>query len=80
MRKRIQNWGNNLALRIPKSVASEMGLENHTPVELSLAVGNIVVARMAKLKPTLKQLLAKITKENLHHEVDTGPSVGKETR
>ena len=31
-----------------------------------------------KKKPTLKQLLAKITKDNLHREFDTGPAVGKE--
>jgi antitoxin component of MazEF toxin-antitoxin module len=31
-----------------------------------------------KPKPTLRQLLAKVTKENLHHEVDTGTAIGNE--
>ena len=29
--------------------------------------------------PTLEQLLAGITEQNLHGEFDTGPAVGKET-
>jgi antitoxin component of MazEF toxin-antitoxin module len=37
-----------------------------------------VVAPLSQPKPTLKQLLAKITKDNLHSEVDTGPAAGNE--
>jgi len=79
MRTRIQKWGNCLALRIPKSFATEVGLQRETFVEVSLADGNIVITPVAKPKLTLKQLLAKVTKENLHHEVDTGPVIGNET-
>ena len=79
MRTRIQKWGNSLALRIPKSFAAEVGLQKETSVELSLADGKLVVTPVAKPKLTLKQLLARVTKENLHHEVDTGSAVGKET-
>jgi len=79
MKTRVQKWGNSLALRIPKSFANEVGLQQETSVEVSLADGKIVVTPVAKPKPTLKQLLAKVTKENLHHEVDTGFAVGKET-
>ena len=79
MRTRIQKWGNSLALRIPKSFATEVGLQKETPIEVSLADGKLVITPVAEPKPTLKQLLAKITKENLHHEVDTGPAAGNET-
>ena len=79
MKTRVQKWGNSLALRIPKSFANEVGLQQETSVEISLADGKIVVTPVAKPKPILKQLLAKVTKENLHHEVDTGFAVGKET-
>ena len=78
-RTRVQKWGNSLALRIPRAFAAEAGLQRETPVELSLANGKLVIAPVAKPKPTLKQLLAKVTKENLHHEVDTGPAMGNET-
>jgi antitoxin MazE len=79
MRSRIQKWGNSLALRIPKSFATEVGLQRETSVEVSLADGKLVITPVAKPQPTLKQLLAKVTKENLHHEMDTGPTMGNET-
>ena len=79
MKTRIQKWGNSLALRIPKSFATEVGLQRETSVEISLANGKLVITPVAEPKPTLKQLLAKVTKENLHHEVDTGSAIGNET-
>ncbi|MBM3148640.1 MAG: AbrB/MazE/SpoVT family DNA-binding domain-containing protein [Chloroflexi bacterium] len=79
MKARVQKWGNSLALRIPKSFADEVGLQKETPVEVSLADGKLVITPVAKPKPTLRQLLAKVTKENLHHEIDTGSATGNET-
>jgi antitoxin MazE len=79
MRARIQKWGNSLALRIPKSFATQAGLQRETSVELSLADGKLIITPLAQPKPTLRQLLAKVTKENLHHEIDTGPTTGNET-
>ena len=79
MKTRIQKWGNSLALRIPKSFATEVGLQRETAIEISLADGKLVITPVAKPKLTLKQLLAKVTKENLHHEVNTGHAVGNET-
>lgn len=78
MKTRIQKWGNSLALRIPKSFANEVGLQRETSVEVSLDDGKLVVTPVSRPKPTLKQLLAKITKDNIHHEVDTGTAVGNE--
>lgn len=78
MKIRIQKWGNSLALRIPKSFANKVGLQRETTVEISLDDGKLVVTPVSKPKPTLKQLLVKITKENLHHAVDTGANVGNE--
>jgi antitoxin MazE len=78
MRTRVQKWGNSLALRIPKSFAAEAGLHKEGPVDISLADGELVIRPLAEPKLTLKQLLAGVTKENLHHEVDTGRAVGKE--
>ena len=79
MRTRVQKWGNSLALRIPKSFANEVGLQRETSVEVSLADGKLVITPVTQPKLTLKQLLAKVTKENLHREVDTGHVVGNET-
>jgi len=79
MKTRVQKWGNSLALRIPKSFATEVGLQRETSVEVSLTDGKLVITPVFQPKPTLKQLLAKITKDNLHNEVDSGPAIGNET-
>ena len=36
METRVQKWGNSLALRIPKPLAIQIGLEPNSSVELSL--------------------------------------------
>ena len=36
MKTRVQKWGNSLALRIPKSFATEAGLCENTAVDLSV--------------------------------------------
>ena len=78
MKTRVQKWGNSLALRIPKSFALEVGLQSESPVEISMEDGKLVITPVAKPELTLKQLLAKVTPENIHHEVETGPASGKE--
>jgi len=78
MKTRVQKWGNSLALRIPKSFAAEVGLDPNSAVEMSLRDGKLVVVPSEKPKFTLRQLLAQVTDENLHHEVDTGSAVGGE--
>jgi len=78
MRTRIQKWGNSLALRIPKSFANEVGLQKETSVEVSLAEGKLIITPITRPELNLNQLLARVTKENLHHAVDTGPAVGNE--
>jgi len=78
MKTRIQKWGNSLALRIPKSFANEVGLEQDSPVEVSLEDGKLVIMAAPKSKLTLRRLLAQVTKDNRHAEFDTGPAIGSE--
>jgi antitoxin MazE len=78
MKTRVQKWGNSLALRIPKSFAAEVGLGPNSSVEMSLRDGKLLIVASEKPKFILRQLLAQVTEENLHHEVDTGPAVGGE--
>jgi len=79
MRTRVQKWGNSLALRIPKSFAEEAGLKNSSPVDVSLVDGRLIIAPVRKPKWTLNELLAQVTPDNLHGEVDTGPAMGNES-
>jgi antitoxin MazE len=78
VRTRIQKWGNSLAVRIPKSFAVEIGLEQDLPVEVSLEGEKLVILPARESKVTLERLLALVTEDNVHHEVDTGPAVGDE--
>jgi antitoxin MazE len=78
MKAQIQKWGNSLALRIPKSFAAESKVKQGSVVEVSLEEGKIVVVPVAEPEFTLEDLLSKVTKRNLHHEVETGSPVGKE--
>jgi len=78
MRARVQRWGNSLAVRIPKAFAEQVGLGENAAVDLSLANGGLLIERAPEDGATLEQLLAGVTDENLHHEVDTGAAVGNE--
>jgi antitoxin MazE len=77
MQARIQKWGNSLAIRIPKPFALEVGLEQNSLVTVSVSKGKLL---LEPVKPSysLKKLLAEITQDNLHQEVETGPAVGNE--
>ena len=78
MRVQIQKWGNSLALRIPKPFAEEAEVREGTVVDLYLAEGKLVAVPDVKNRYTLKQLLSKVTKDNLHKEVSFGSAVGRE--
>ena len=77
MLAKAQKWGNSLAVRIPKTVARECGIEADTPVEI-LTRDNQITIRPLKPKSSLDTLLQGVTEENLHPEVATGAPVGKE--
>ena len=78
METKVKKWGNSLALRIPKPLAIEVGLEDDSPVELSLVGGRLIVEPLVREEWSLEQLLARVTESNLHGETDTGPAVGNE--
>jgi len=78
MKTRIQKWGNSLALRIPKSFATETHLEQGALVEVTCHDGKLIIEPLRQPPVTLEELLKDVTAENLHDEVDTGPPVGRE--
>lgn len=78
MRTRIQRRGHSLAVRIPKPFAKEVRLADQTEVDLSVTNGKLVVAPAAKPVHSLKRLLTRVTKHNLHGGMDTGRRIGRE--
>ena len=50
-----------------------------TPVlNLAVSEGRVLATTVKKKKWSLRQLLARVNKKNLHAEVDFGPSLGRE--
>jgi antitoxin MazE len=78
METRVQKWGHSLALRIPKLLATEVGIERNSLVEVALVDGKLVVTPIVEPELTLAKLLAQVNEANLHGEVDTGPAAGGE--
>lgn len=79
VRVQIRKWGNGLALRIPKQFAEDADIREGTVVNLSVSKGRVIATPVRGKRATLKQLLAGVNKGNLHHEMDFGPSVGRES-
>ena len=71
----ICKWGASLAVRIPKPIAEQCGVREGSGVEMVLR-GNEVLLR--KKTDSLADMLATVTDENLHPEVDSGPAQGNE--
>ncbi len=78
MRTKIQRWGHSLALRIPKPFAIEANLGDRTEVDLTVTNGKLVVTPTTKPALSLEDLLSRVTKRNLHEEVEAGTPVGRE--
>ena len=78
METRIGKWGNSLALRIPQSVAASVGITRNAAVELTPRDGQLIVSVLNRPGAELDDLLARVTEDNLHREVETGPAVGGE--
>ena len=78
MKARVQKWGNSLALRIPKSLAADLGLAPSAPVDLSVVDGALIIRPAVPPAATLEELLRGVTKDNLPGEWDTGAGTGKE--
>ena len=75
---KIQQWGNSLALRIPKAFAVEAKLHKGAVVDVSEEGGKIILTPVKKEQITLNSLLSGVTNENIHGEISTGKMVGKE--
>ncbi len=78
MRVAIQKWGNSLARRIPKAIAVEPKISQGSEVDLTLEKGRVVLTPVKPPEYSLEELLAGVSRDNLHEEVDTGETVGRE--
>lgn len=71
----VRKWGNSLAVRLPKNILNEAGIEQGTRLEFKcLSNGSVVLVPIKKKrkKYTLDELLKQCTPENRSEEIDLG--------
>jgi antitoxin MazE len=74
----VQMWGNTRAVRIPKAIANELGLEAGTEVALEKSAEGLVIKPLKRRKSyKLSELLAQCKGKNPHREMIRGRA-GKE--
>ena len=78
MQTTVQKWGNSLAIRIPKSFASETKINNGTEVDLLIKNNQLIISPIEKEKYSLDAFLSEITDSNIHNDVDFGEPMGGE--
>lgn len=78
MKTTAQKWGNSLAIRVPKRIAEEAGLREKDRVEIEAHEGALVVRPYLRRVYRLDDLLKRMTRKNVHHEIESGGPVGRE--
>ncbi|PSB04447.1 AbrB/MazE/SpoVT family DNA-binding domain-containing protein [Merismopedia glauca] len=78
MKSQIGQWGNSLAIRIPKYAVEALKLKANDAVECSVESGKLTIVPIQPLPElTLEELLAEVT-ETSAPEVDWGKATGEE--
>jgi antitoxin MazE len=77
MRAQITRWGNSLGLRVPKEIATHVGLKAGDRVEITAEEGRIIVS-VARPVYSLDELLVGMTPDDMHAAYDWGVEVGRE--
>lgn len=67
-----------MAVRVPAQLSAELGLKENDEVEVRREGAVLKIEKVVVDDPTLEELLAGITPDNIHPEFDWGPAVGKE--
>ncbi len=67
----ISKWGTSLAVRIPRPIAEQWGVQEGSAIEI-VSRGDQVVLR--KKSCNLDDMLASVTLDNLHSEMDLAAS------
>jgi antitoxin MazE len=70
-------WGNSLAVRIPKKVADKARLAEGDTLVLQVESPDNVAMKGVE-RPSLDELLVRVTPENIHKEINWANHVGDE--
>jgi antitoxin MazE len=78
MRVTVKKWGNSASVRIPAAIMEAARLSLDDAVDVREEGGRIVIEPVRQKEYDLARLLADITPDNLHAEIDFGSPQGKE--
>ena len=78
VKTQIAKWGNSLAVRIPKAAAEAANLKVGDDLDLDVERAGSVTLRKKNRRPTLKDLMRGMTRENRHPETHWGKRAGNE--
>ena len=78
METRVQKWGNSLAVRLSKHVVRESNIREGTYVAVDVDEGKIILEVKGTKRYSLRKLLARVKRTNIHREFESGSPVGKE--
>ena len=74
----VKKWGNSASVRIPAAVMEAARLSLDQQVDIREEAGRVIIEPIREPVFNLIDLLAAVTDENIHAEIDFGPPVGKE--
>lgn len=77
MQVQVGRWGNSLGVRLPKDLATGLGIREGSRVEMRAERDRIVIS-VARPVYTLDELLVGMTPEAMHEAFDWGEDRGRE--
>lgn len=78
MRVTVKKWGNSASVRIPAAIMDAANLTLDAVVDITEENGRVIIEPVREDVVDLDQLLAGITADNQHDEIDFGTPVGRE--
>jgi antitoxin MazE len=75
----VSKWGNSLAIRVPKHLADDLGLESGSQLSVGVENGRLIAIPLRRRpRPRLDDLVRRIKPSNRHKATDWGQPVGNE--
>ncbi len=71
----LTKWGNSLGVRIPQALLRQLGLREGTRLNLRSYKGKLVIEPALE---DLNALVARISPDHIHEEMDFGKAQGRE--
>jgi antitoxin MazE len=78
MRAIVKKWGNSASVRIPAGIMEAAHFSLDMPVDVREQDGRIIIEPIKGREFDIARLLADITPDNLHTEIDFGAPTRKE--